>query len=60
MFCEGLALLIAEAVAISLVEFRDRLEEIRTSKEAFEGRVVNGLETGSVEPPLDDYLACRY
>lgn len=60
MFCENLALIIAEAIAISMVEFRDRLEEIRTSKQSFEARVVNGIETGSVEPPLDDYLAVRY
>jgi hypothetical protein len=60
MFCEGLAVIIAEAIAISMVEFRDRLEEIRTSKKMLEGRIVNGIETGATEPAMDDFLACRY
>ncbi len=61
MFCEGLAARLAVENCISLtgkVELLPGLIAIygRTMGEA---RIVNSIETGSDEPPEDDYITCR-
>ena len=61
MFCEGLAARIAIAVCEPLTQ---SVEKITKCEEIYKGvmteaRLVNGIETGATEPPLDDYIACR-
>jgi hypothetical protein len=61
MFVEGLAARIAEEVVERLTQSAAKVVTIqRAYKEVIgEARIVNGIEVGSVAPPLDDYLACR-
>lgn len=61
MFCEGLGARIGMEVCESLTQSTERLTTIGQQYKLFmsEARTVNGIETGSEEAPLDDYLACR-
>lgn len=61
MFCEGLACRIATEVCESLTQSAAKLQTIASAYKLFmgEARTVNAIETGSVEPPLDDYISCR-
>lgn len=61
MFCEGLAARIGLEICESLTQSDTKLRAIASMYKQFmsEARIVNGIETGSTEPPLDDYIACR-
>lgn len=61
MFCEGLACRIAAEVCVRLTQSDAKLQTIASAYKEFMGsaRLVNGIETGSVEPPVDDWLQCR-
>lgn len=61
MFCEGLACRIGLEVCETLTQSTTKLQTIGQAynRFMFEARAVNGIETGSTEPPLDDYIACR-
>jgi hypothetical protein len=61
MFCEGLAARIAMEVVEPLTQSLSKMQTIQgvyslTIKEA---RAKNFIESGPVEPPEDDYVACR-
>lgn len=61
MFCEGLAARIALEVCEPLTQSTTKIQTIGAAYNRFmsEARIVNGIETGATEPPLDDYIACR-
>ncbi len=61
MFCEGLACRVAYAVCETLTNSNVKLQAIGGAYKAFmgEARLANGIEVGSTQPPLDDFLACR-
>lgn len=61
MFCEGLAARIGLEVCEALTQSTGKLQSIGAAYNRFmsEARIVNGIETGSTEPPIDDYIACR-
>lgn len=62
MFCEGLAAKMALAACQPTTTSSKLKADIRSeySQAIAEARLVNGIETGSEEPPEDDFLACRY
>ncbi len=61
MFCEGLGCRIAAEVCEELTQSAEKLQTIASAYKAFmtEARIANGIETGSEEPPEDDYITCR-
>jgi hypothetical protein len=61
MFCEGLAARIALEVCETLTQSTEKLSAVTQMYEKFmtDARVVNGIETGAEEQPLEDYIACR-
>lgn len=61
MFCEGLAARIAYEVAEPLTQSKQKKDDAGTAYKAFmsEARLMNSIEVGADEPPLDDYIACR-
>lgn len=65
MFCEMLSARVAEEVAPILCA-KDVLQVILANvrehyrTERFKAITVNGIETGTVEPPEDDYITARY
>jgi hypothetical protein len=61
MFCEGLGARIALEVVETLTQSGSKLGNIASDYKKFmdEARTVNGIEQGSTEPALDDYIACR-
>jgi hypothetical protein len=61
LFCEGLGAHVAKAVVERLTQSTVKMVAIAQGyKDAIaEARLVNAIETGPIEPPLDDYLACR-
>ena len=61
MFCEGLSCRIALEVCEKLTQSSEKLKGIDGEYKVFMGdaRDTNGIEQGSVEPPLDDYIATR-
>lgn len=61
MFCEGLACRVAYELCETLTNSNTKLQAIGGAYQKWmgEARTVNGIEVGSVNPPLDDYLACR-
>lgn len=61
MFCEGLACRVAEAICEPLTQSTEKLATIASAYKLFmgEARIANGIETGSYEPPVDDFIACR-
>ena len=62
MFCEGLAARIAIGGCEPITQSTSKLQNAGAMYEKFMGdaRRVNGIETGAVSPPEDDFLACRY
>jgi hypothetical protein len=61
MFSEGLAARIAMEVAEILTQSTAKVSTIAKfyGQMMTEARLVNAVETGYEEPPLDDYIACR-
>lgn len=61
LFCEGLAAHIAEAVVERLTQSTVKMAAITQGYKTTIGdaRMVNAIEIGPIEPPLDDYIACR-
>lgn len=61
MFVEGFACRIALSVAEPLTQSSGKLSDIASLYNKFmgEARIVNGIETGPVEQPLDDFISCR-
>lgn len=61
MFCEGLGARIGLEICQPLTQSDAKLGVISQIYKTFmsEAREVSGIETGSVEPPLDDYIATR-
>ncbi len=61
MFCEGLAARIGLEICQSVTQSTDKLKTIASVYENHmtDARLVNAIETGSEEPYVDDYLACR-
>ncbi len=61
MFCEGLALRIGLEICEPLTQSADKLATIASSYKKFmtEAGMVDAVERGPEESPLDDYLACR-
>lgn len=62
MFCEGLACRIAMETCEALTQSTAKVQAIGAFYKEFmgEARIVAGIEQGPTEPPLDDYLQCRY
>lgn len=61
MFCEGLSCRIAIEVCEPLTQSVSKLSGITAEYKQFMGdaRAVNGIESGPVEPPEDDFISCR-
>lgn len=61
MFCEALAAKIGMEVCETLTQSADKIRTIQGEYSKFVGEaiIVNGIELGSVQPPLDDLIACR-
>jgi hypothetical protein len=61
MFVEGYACRIALEVCEPLTQSTEKLTNIEQEYRKFmgEGRTVNGIEVGTVDPPLDEYIAVR-
>ena len=61
MFCEGLAARIGLEVCETLTQSNAKLSTIVADYKKFmdEARTINGIEQGSTEPAMDDYIACR-
>ena len=61
MFIEGLAIRMAFEACEPLTQSVDKLKTIGSKLEKFMGEagIVNGIETGPVEPPVDDWIAAR-
>ncbi len=62
MFCEGLGARLGRAACEPLTQSSDKLKTIDAiySQTMGDARTVNAIMVGPEEPPLDDYLACRY
>lgn len=62
MFCEGLGARIGLEICEPLTQSDSKLGTISQIYKTFmnEARCINGIESGPIEPPLDDYLACRF
>jgi len=62
MFCEALAAKIAWVVCEPVTQSTaKRADCLAAHKQAlFEAGMVNAIEQGSVEPPVDDLIACRF
>lgn len=61
MFCEGLACRIAVEACEPITQSTAKIQTIESAYKDYIGRakIVNAIETGAVEPPLDDFIACR-
>lgn len=61
MFCEGLAARIGLEVCEPLTQSTAKKQAIASEYNKFmtEARIINGIETGPTEPPVDDWVACR-
>jgi hypothetical protein len=62
MFCEGLAAVIAKEVCEPLTQSTAKHEMIDRAydKAMFQARIRNAIEIDPEDPPLDDYIACRF
>jgi hypothetical protein len=62
MFCEGLGCRVGVEICEPLTQSSAKLQTIASAYKQFmaEARTVNAIETGSDEPPLDDYIECRW
>lgn len=61
MFCEGLAARIAYEVCEPLTQSSAKLSTIaqKYAKAMGEARLINAIEAGADEPPVDDFISCR-
>lgn len=61
LFCEGLACRLAMEVCEKLTQSASKLTEVKDAynKAMSEARLINAIELGAVEQPLDDFIACR-
>ena len=61
MFCEGLGARIALAVCEKLTQSTGKISTIAQTYQKFmtSARLSNFIEIGAVEPPVDDWIACR-
>jgi len=61
LFCEGLAARIGYEVCEPLTQNKQTKGNIAAEYQKFmgEARIVNGIETGPVQPPEDDWVTCR-
>lgn len=61
MFCQGLGCRLAVDMCEELTQSADKIQRVEALYKGFmgEARVVNGIETGPTEPPVDDYISCR-
>jgi len=61
MFCEGLAARCALDLCEPLTQSSGKKRDIGAVYTQYmgEARLVNAIEAGEVEPPLDDYIQCR-
>lgn len=62
MFVEGFAARIAEEICETVTQSTDKLTKVENAYNTVmkEARLVNGIENGSEEAPMDDYLTTRY
>ncbi len=62
LFCEMLGNRIAYELCETLTNSNTKLTAIGQEYTAFRSQaaIVNGIETGTTQPPLDDYIACRF
>lgn len=62
MFCEGLAVRVAEEVVTRLTNSDAKLQTLASKYKYFmgEARQANAIEQGPVDPPDDEFLAVRY
>src|SRR6202012_5790552 len=62
MLCEGIAARLAIAICEELTQASTKIATCERQYNKFmgEARAVNGIETGSVDPPEDDYLMVRF
>ena len=61
MFCEGLACSLALATCEKITQSTDKWQKCNVEYKRImgEARLVNGIETGPVEPPEDEYVLVR-
>lgn len=61
MFCEGLAARIGMEICEAMTQSNQKIGTIASAYNKFmsEARIVNGIETGATEPPMDNYIQCR-
>ena len=61
MFCEGLGCRVGIEICEALTQSTERLNAIEAQYRLFmtEARLTNGIEIGTEESPLDDWIACR-
>lgn len=61
MFAEGLACRIGVEICEPVTQSAEKLQGIEAKYKLFmsEARTVNGIESGPVESPEDDYITCR-
>jgi hypothetical protein len=61
MFCEGFAARIGLETVESITQSETKKRQIMADYNRFmeEARMVNGIEQGFDDPPIDDYMACR-
>ena len=61
MFCEGLAMKLAKEICEPLTQSTEKLQMIQADYKTImgEARIVDGIEAGATQQPLDDYIACR-
>lgn len=61
MFCEGLAARMAEAMCEELTQSAAKIATAVAMYKTVmgEARIVNAIESGSDQPPEDDYISCR-
>jgi hypothetical protein len=61
MFCEGLACSLAIAVCERITQSTEKWNKCTAEYRRImgEARIVNGIETGPVQPPQDDYITAR-
>jgi hypothetical protein len=61
MFCEGLGCRIGLEIAEEMTQASDKKQDLERLYKQFmsEARIVNAIESGSDQPPEDDYISCR-
>jgi hypothetical protein len=61
MFCEGLGARLGYETCETITQDAGKKASIASAYKTFmsEARIENGIETGPVEPPEDDYVTCR-